>query len=479
MTVDAAVGSRAILGRGIEHAAGIPQGDLHYLNFINASFGRNAKENDSTSITGFGGKDRASPGPIDHEGKLKYDLTTFRVLIDLVAMYGAPASVDDLGPGGPWLVKIRPGAATPTFRGIWNYLHEGGSYSGVFQFGRRVSDLTLADTANKRVEVDATYTEPTGDTIAGVPVADAGNTGTLDLKQIASRGRRAIDGDFTAGKSVYVLVDSITGSNQVTLVAKVDDAGFTGVAAYGANTFDVFTPDAVGHDGYSIVKDSTSELLLGNFNENFEPFEITLGDQDLTTLVVGDEFEFPVALYPPLTKVVVAEHRISEFHKIVTVNGIDTRIDSGSTKWMRPYKPYYSNGRKLPSNIDPTGDIEATITFKKRLFDRYFRQLQDAGTRFQVEDVYKFGQPLDPITPTRFEGIHLFYPQMATATLKSGDIPNKNTLEENVTLEAEQPDATPTPPAAILDATDVFDADSQFPMQANILTPIDPSFLLS
>jgi hypothetical protein len=380
------------------------------------------------------------------------------------------------------LVKFRPGSAVPEQRGMWMYFHEGGSYSAQYQYGRRCKEITLADAANKRVQVDATYSEPTGDTIAGTALPKTANTGTIDEKQIASRGRRPYDTNFDDEKSIYLKVVSVTTGSAV-LTAKFDaaspgDGSAFPSGTYGATQFTAYVPDAgTGKDGYVIVVDSNSGEPVGLFGENFEAFEITLGDQDLSGLDAGDEFEFPVSL-GILQKTVVAKNRLSEFHLARKLGGtVDIKIDSGSTKWDRPYKEYFASGRKLPYTTDPTDSIMATVTFKKRLFDRYLRAIQDASARFTVEDIYKFGNPIggNPTDGFVYEGIHAFYAQMAVTTMKSGDVSNKNTLEETITLEAEQPETTPTPPAAVLAPAAIFDASTDYVFQINIVTPIDPS----
>lgn len=555
--VDAAVGSKAVLGRGISKGAalGSPQGVLKFLNFISAEFSRDSKENLSTSITGSGAQDKGTPGTVAFTGKLKYDLTVDRVLMDLVGQYGAPTSITALqrvtsvtvggsgtGYTGPvvftgggagavlptahativsgnvtaivmdtpgsgitaavtvsvtggtgqtftavlatdaWLVKIRPGAtiSPSNQRAIWTYLDEGGSYSPSLQFTRRPSDIALTDNANKRVEVEVTYAEPTGDTITGFPLPAIANSGTIDAKQLGTRGRRAYDADFTAGNSVYLKVISSTATTAVVkaVIAAASPGDGTGfpTPTFGAITFTIYRPNsAQAPDGYVTVIDSTSGLPYGLYGENNEPFEVTFGDQSLSTLVANDLIELPVAMIAGgITKTVVAENRLSEFHLVRNIDGAKANFDSGSVKWGRPFKAYYVNARRLPLSVDPTGYITASVSFKKRLFDRAFRVKQEAFTRFTVEDLYRFNTP---IVGSIYEGIHAFYPVMAVATMKSGDVSTKELLEETITLENEQPDAAPTPPAPLLAPQATFDASAVYAFQINLVTRNDPTFL--
>src|SRR5689334_13833652 len=107
---DAAVGNRAILGRAIEKAnLGLPQGSFEFLDFNNYALSRGNLENKATAISGLEGLDRGTPGGTKYEDSVGYDLKPSSILFDLVAMFGKPASVTDLGTlGKAWLVKIRP-----------------------------------------------------------------------------------------------------------------------------------------------------------------------------------------------------------------------------------------------------------------------------------------------------------------------------------------------------------------------------------
>jgi hypothetical protein len=557
MCADAAVGSKAVLGRGIEKSLGVPQGALHFLNFISAEFSRDTKENPSDSITGSGGHDRGTPGAIAFAGKLKYDLTVDRVLMDLVGQHGAPSSIvpvpgavsvavttpgtgyttaptvtpsgggggatlprfhavvaggavtaviiDDAGSdltatvtlafGGPgtgaaatvtlgtiaWIVKIRPGAGAPTPRSLWTYLDEGGAYTGSVQYARRPSDISIAEAANKRLVCDVTYADPTGDSISGFAVAKTANAGTVgDVKSIASRGRRPYDSNYTGGLSLYLKVVSST-ANTVTLKAAFAAAspgtgsGFP-TPTYGAFTFVAYRPgQPQALNGYVTVIDSTTGLPIGLFGENNDPYEITFGDQSTAALVANDEFEIPWQLPAGgVSKTVFPENRLSAFHLVRKIGGTDTRFDSGTTKWMRTFTPYYTNARRLPDSVDPTGYITATVTFKKRLFDRAFRTIQEVAQRFVIEDVYRFNTPIGGLV---YEGIHAFYPQAAVTTMKSGDVPNRERLEESITLEVEQPDSLPSAPAPLLAPAATFDASIQYPFQICLVTRNDPTFL--
>lgn len=561
MSLDSAVGSRAVWGRGIEKVnLGLPTGDFEFINFESADLSRNSKENPSNAITGKGGRDRGTPGEITAEKKAKYAATASRLLYDFVIEFGKPTLVRDLGSGvasttitapgslytaatvaftaapaggttatgtvtvgggavtgivitnpgrgyaagspptptisgdgsgatatstlsaaGPWLVKIRP--TVNEIRSGNFYIHEGGSYTPSMQIGRRASEVSIGENANKPSEVDVTYTEPTGDTITGLPIAKSTNSGSLGaggLKLMMTRGRRPNDANFLAGKSLYFKSTANSGTASVTGKWKIDTAsgatdgtGF-GAAAYGSATTTITRPSS-STDGYTVILDSATGAMVGNGGENYEPMEISFGDQSLAVAViaVGDEFEFPFQM-AQLTKVTHPETRLSMYHLIRTLDSAgtptDLRDDSGSIKVMRPYKPYYANGKKWPFTIDPTGDVAVTIQFKKRLFDRYFRIRQDQSLRFDVLSRYRNATPILGLSNSPvYEGVDVWCPQMAVTTAKSGDIPNKNTLEETITLEAEEPDTSVTPPSADFDGTSC--------VEINIVTTISPLWL--
>jgi hypothetical protein len=559
--VDAAVGSKSVLGRALEAVQGLPQvggaSDFKFLNFISADLARASNENKSLAITGFGGEDRGTPGGATFEKKLKYDMTVDRILIDLVAMFGKPTDATDMGAGmltdavtittpgsgyevgdpvtfagttgtdatgvvssidgsggvtgvtmtfygtsytgtvnadfsgghgtlavatgtlrsGPWIVRIRPGAASPTPRYLSTYFYEGGSYTAMLQQGRRCSGVTLTDAANKRVEVDPAYTEPIGDTVTGFPIAKTGHAGTQNNKLFWTRGRRPYDANYDAKKSLYLKVISTTATS-VTFAAAFDTAsGHTDGSGFPSTTFGTahFT---VNRADWGTAVDSNDPIgaPIGLFGENFEPYEITIGDQAGTLFTANDIFEIPYTL-SPIDKQVVAENRLSTFHLTNAIAGASVLVDSGTTKWDRPYKEYYSNSRKFPSNVDPTGDIMGTMQFKKRLFDVAFRKVQESASRVAAVQTYRFGQP---IIANVHEGIEIFYPQMRVGTMKSGDVPNKNTLEETITLEAEQPDANPSQPVSILTpGGNHFDTSAQYPYQINAVTVHDPAYLMA
>jgi hypothetical protein len=472
----AAVGNLATFARSLEKGnIGLPLGEFKFLNFVSAELSRMNEHNASTSITGSGGVDRGTLGGITHSNKLVYDATTYRLAMDLIAMVGYK---DWENPAqGVYTIAIRPDRDNE-FRSLSFYLDEGGSYGPGMQFGRCCEDITLSEDANKRIEATVTYSEPTGDTISGAAIKKSGNTGTITANVIWSRGQRPNDADFSAGKSVYLKVDSAT-TGAVVLLAKVDTAsGQTDgsnfpATAYGSTTFTVPVPSD-STDGWAGVVDSTSGIAMGLFGENNEPFEVTFGDSaDQSALVaVGDEFEIPIAV-ARLTKVGSRENRLSAFHLIRAMNSTtDVRIDSGTIKITRPFKPYYANGRRLPYTIDPTGKLTLTTNFKKRLFDRSYRQIEGGDSRFTLYDVLKFGTP---ITGTYFEQVEIFQPQCMISALQSGNVAGFDALEETVTLEAEQPDDTAdgklstagiTVPAGFNDTT-------KYPWQINITTPID------
>lgn len=472
MPVDAAVGQKSVFGRAIERLnLGLPLGAMQFLNFEQVDLARTSELNPSVAITGSGGADQGTPGFIKTEKKLKYDLTVARIIVDLAGMCGAPV-VTNLT--GAWLVKFRPDTANAV-RSISTYLHEGGSYTPSVSFGRRVAQISLADAANKRVQADITMTEPTGDTIAGFVVKGPANTGTItaaQLLQIGTRGRRPYDSNFTSSKSAYLKVTAFN-TTSVTVVMKYDTPSGGGAfpaGAYGATTFVIPRPAAAtGADGWATMLDSNttpSGLAVGLFGENYEPFEVTFGDQDLSAgaLVVNDQFEFPVAI-AQLAKTTVAENRLSSFHLVRLIGAtLDQRFDSGTTKFDRPFKEYYGNGRRLPSNVDPTGDVVAELVFKKRLFDRFYRQQNDGNLRFSVQSTYKLSSVIG--ATAFFETVDIWIPQGAVKTLKSGDIQNKNMLEETITLTAEQPSTSPTPPTGF---------DNLYPWEINVTTPVDPT----
>jgi hypothetical protein len=471
--VDAAVGSKSVFGRAVETSFGLPRGSaaLKFFDFDSLDISRNSKENASTAITGFGGKKRGTPGELAYNKALKYDLTVLRFLMDAVAMFGSASAISDLT--GAWLVKIRPGRSANVLRALSMYLHEGGSYSAQLQHGRRTNELTLTDAANKRVGVTPAYTSPTGDTVSGFPLASTGNAGTQNTALLATRGRRPGDSAFLANDSIYLKVISAT-TTTVTFKAAYDakstlqnGTDFPTVS-YGSHTFTV----TVGE--WARIIDSNDALAgpIGLFGENSEPMELTIGAQtggDMSALFeADDEFEFTASL-AALTKSVVAENRLSTFHMTNAIDGTSTLVDSQTTKIMRPYSEYFSNSRRFPTAVDPTGDLGATVTFKKRLFDRLFRNYQDRLTLFPMLQSYLTGNPL---IAGKYEGIEIFYPAMQVTTLKSGDIPNKNTLDESVTLEAMQPEATPSLPSG---ATTTFDATVDYPLQINVVCAIDPT----
>lgn len=480
--VDAAVGQRATFARGIEKGClGIPllvPGDLsthEFLNFDILDIARGSPENKSVAITGSDGMDRGTPGQITTEKKLKYDVTASRLLFDLVVMYGAPTSITALG-AGSWLVKIRPSRLN-ALRAATLYLDEGGSYSAMMQFGRRCEEITISGAPNKRVEADISYEEPTGDTIADFSVAKNTNVQTPPFW---TRGRRAYNASFDANESIYLTVVSVS-ATEVTLKAEpstpsgaTDGSGFPAVG-FGGNSFSVKRARNSATDGWTIVKQSTTGLAMGVFGEGFEPFEITFGDgAPVALFTTGDIFEIPVKMRV-LNKVTNKDARLSEFHRIMTLDGsIDVRVDSGTMKLTRPYKPYYANGKRLPQFVDPTDDVMVTTVFKKRLFDRLFRRFNDVGQRFTLYDAYKLGDPTIDGSGA-FEGVEFFQPQVMVQAFKSGDIPNKNTLEETITFEAEQPDTDVTVPNAGF--ADMASFPGSTSVGINVVTTVDPSWL--
>jgi hypothetical protein len=361
-----------------------------------------------------------------------------------------------------WLVRMRPDR-TNELRAATMYLFEGGSYSAMMQTGRRVPMLQLTDAANKRVEVDVTYEDPTGDTISGFFIAKTGNGGSFAGK-ISTRGRRPYDADYDAEKSLFLKVtavdaNGVTFDTQIATKGDGVGGGFPG-SSYSGNTFTV--PIATDDfDGYTNVPNPATGDPLGLFGENFEAYEVTVG-HDTTGFTNGDEFEIP-AFCPALTKSVNAESRLSSFHLIRKLNGTtDVRIDSGNLKLERPFKAYRANGRRIPQAIDPMGDVAAEWQFKKRLFDRYFRVQNDQHARFTIWDKYQIDSGV-------FESVEVYAGQVAVKTMKSGDIPNKNVLEETITLVSEQPESAGSPPTGF---------DGTYSFEVNVRTKVDPSWLV-
>jgi hypothetical protein len=389
-------------------------------------------------------------------GYLSTDTVTFT--ITSVSGTGASAGTTTLAVN-LWLVKVRPGRSNE-LRAATLYLFEGGSYTPQVQYGRRAALINIADSANKRSEVDVTYADPTGDSISGFFVAKSTNGGSYAGK-ISSRGRRPYDANYKAKKSLYLKVTAVDAA-KATFKTKFDTAspgdgsGFPS-GTYGSTTF--AAPIASDEfDGYSNAVDNLGKPI-GLFAENFEAFEITVGPAT-TGLAVNDEFEIP-STCQELTKTTVPESRLSAFH-LVRVLGetFDCRFDKGTTKLERPYKAYRANARRIPQAIDPMGDVKGVWAFSKRLFDRRFRETTDEHTRFSVHDKY--------LITDSGEAVEIFAGQCAVTGLKSGDIASKNVLEESVTLSSEQPESVGSPPPGF---------DGTYPLEVNISTSIDPSFL--
>jgi hypothetical protein len=447
--VQPAVGARSVLGRAIEkYNPGARLGPRVDINFDSVSVARNSPENPSTAITGSAGMDRGTPGGFNFDNKLKYDLTTERILMDLCALVGGPISIDALGAGAtaPYRVKFRPVSNTSP-RSLTLYLFEGGlNFGAHYDVGRQANSVQLATAANKRETVDVDYSEPVGDSISGFEIPATANAGTWAGK-ITTRGRRAYDSDYDDGFSLWIKVASAD-AGSVHFKAVMGAAAGDGtvpapvVAALTAATIETLfeLPGGPGEIKFVPIINGTTGAMYGLFGENFEPYEINFGHvfSDLSTLAAGDIFEIPWQ-EATLTKVTAAEHRLSAFHLIRNVAGKVVVFDSGTTKIARPYSPYPATGSKFTQSVDPTGDIAATLNFKKRLFDREFRRHEDASDRFSVMDVYQFGDVVVPADPTIREGVVIYYPQCRVSTLKSGDIANKNVQEETITLDAEQP----------------------------------------
>jgi len=415
------------------------------MNPNSVSIARLSPLNPSVAITGSAGMDRGTPGGMTFDNKIGYDLTVERILMDLVAQFGSPSSIVALGAAStaPYLTKIR--ATVNKVRAMTLYFFEGGTgYGATYQVGRRPDAITLTHAANKRIEVSVEYAPPVGDSIAGLEVPSTANTGTF-VGKITTRGRRAYDADYDNFLSLWLKVVS-SDAGSVHLKAAIGAAATTpGVipvsVTFGTIQTPVVIPSGEGDVFFNAILDSTTGLPYGIYGENFEPFEIAFGNafSDLSGLTAGDTFEIPWQ-QSNLVKVTSPEKRLSAFHTVRSLSdGSSIIFDSGTVKLSRPYAPYFASGSKYSQAVDPTGDISAAVTFKKRLFDRYFRRQMDNDSRFACLDVYAFGDAPVPADITVHEGMAIYYPQMAVQTMKSGDVTNKNVLEESITLEAEQP----------------------------------------
>lgn len=475
MTNPAAVGAKAILGIGIESGTlGFPMGasSLKTYDWDSMEVGRQSKENPNTSITGFGGRARGTPGDLPYGNGPKGDLTVLRFIQHAVAEYGSAMAITDLGSGGPFLVKIRPGRAANAARGLTVAIRESPYYAALAEFGRRVSEINLVDVGNRRVKLDPTYTLPMGDAISAFPLAASTNAGTENKALVAMRGRRPNDSHTVAGESIYLKVISTT---TTTVVFKArydaksvlgDGTDFPTGTTYGSASFTV----TAGR--WARVVDSNDALAspIGLFGENFEPLELTVGDQvggDLSALFTADdEFEFAASL--SLTKTPIAENRLSTYHLSMADTDETFIVEGQTTKLMRPFDPQIGSGSRFPQRIDETGDITAEITFSKTLFDRMYRDRLDRVDTFPILQSYLFGTP---VVAGMYEGIEIFYPAMQVTDVKA-DVPNKNVLKESVTLAAVQAETTPSLPAL---ATTTFDATVDYPFQINAVCVVDPT----
>ncbi len=468
----AASGNLAVLGRSVEKTRGLPLGLWKFLDWISADLSREVVQNPSTSITGHGGADRGTLGAFKSGAKVKYDLTSRRLLSDLLAMVGFTSATDLTG---AQLIKIRPDPDA-SFRSVSTYFYEGGTYTPKMDYGRSCKEVSLTDAENKRVVTDVTYTEPTGDTISGAPIDKAGNTQNAVF--VASRGRRPYDGNFTAEKSVYLKIISSTPGGAV-VKAKIDvpsggtDGTGFGAAAYGVTTFAVSVPNDE-NDGWSKVIDGDTGLPMVLGTESEEPYEITLGDLDLTSYAAGDEFEIPVAM-EKLTKSTVAENRLSSYHLLRLLGEKDVRIDAGTVKIDWPFKEYYANGKRYPYTIDSSDTSKKpglTASFDKRLFDRRFRIQNEADARFTLNDSYKILAPI-PTTSIQ-ENVQIFAPQCRVSTLTSGAVAGFGPLKEKITIDAEQPDDTADHKltTAGIVVPDGFDDTTKYFWQINLTLPL-------
>jgi hypothetical protein len=472
MTNPAAVGSKAILGLGIEPGTlGFPSIALKTFDWDAMEVGRHSKEDPNTAITGFGGRARGTPGDIDYGNGPKGDLTVLRFLMHAVAEYGSASAITDLGAGAAFLTKIRPGRSANASRSLTVALRESPYYSSLVEHGRRVGDITLTDAPNKRVKMDPTLTLPSGDSISGFPLFATGNAGTFNGALIATRGRRPNDSNWTAGKSIYFKVISATTTTVVFKAAYdtksvLQDGTDFPVVSFGAATFTVTAGQ------WARVIDSNDALAspIGLFGENYEPFELTVGDQaggDLSALFAADDM-FEVTATLQLTKTPIAENRLSTYHLSNAQSDESFAVESQTTKLIRPYAPFVGSGSRFATRMDETGDIQAQVTFSKTLFDRMYRDILDRVETFPMLQSYLFGTP---VVAGNYEGIEIFYPAMQVTDVKA-DVPNKNVLKEQVTLEATQPESTPSLPTL---ATTTFDATVDYPFQINVVSVVDPT----
>lgn len=481
--VDAASGGRSILGRSIEKVdAGIRKAAFYdFLRYDSFDLGRFSEENPATAITGSEGADSGTPGDLSFGNGYKYDLTCGRLCFDLAVMVGKPTSIDVLTATKSWLVKFRP-SRTNEYRGAEFYLNEGGAVDSLesqYQYGRRCAALTLGEEANQRIKVDTDYgKDALGDTTAAFAVAKTGNTGTY-VGKIGSRGRRLYDADYLAKKSVFLKVSALGTQvvngvtyDTVTLVAQIATAGdgvgggFP-VGAYGAATFVVKPPiSAIGHRGWTNVLVGTV-TIVGLGGNNKELFEVAFSGVT-TNLAVGDEFEIPYQL-GIISTTTTTESLFSAFHlerKIVN-ESINVKTSKGTLKLLRPYEGYKVNGQRFADSIDPTGVVSAELVFTRRLFDSLFRHYNDVGTRFSAYSKYQIVTPIAGTTDDH-EAVEVYMPRAVIASNKTGAVASRETLEENPTLRAEQPDGTETPPTGF---------ENTFVFGVNVVTSVDPTSL--
>lgn len=466
--LDAATGGRATYARGLEKTtAGQPQGSLVFLKYDATDSGRVAGWNRSNAITANEGENKGTPGGIAGRGKAKYDLTAWQLGIDLAGMVGAPV-ITVLTASQAWLLSFYPNRNN-AYRGIWDYLFRGSATVGATTtYGRRVPKVTLTADANKRVMVDSDMAPALlGDTLSGLTVAKTGNAGTFTGK-IASRGRRPKDAAWVAGKSMYLKVTA-KAAGLVTFkagydVASVGDGTGFPVVVYDTATFTVNPQsNANNTDGFSTVNMDAG--LVGMFDEDFQPFQLAANGTDYSLFAVNDEYEIP-AIGPELTFVNLVETRLSAFTMDVTLGGTrSAKFNKGSIDLERPFKGYESNRSRYATAIDPSGAASMSFKMDERFFDNYFRDLQDANTRFQVYAKMQNDNPLP--SSTFHEGVEVYAPQCAISALNEGAISNRDTLMHSVTLNAENPDSAVAGPGAYFPGTQVW--------RCNIVTGIDPS----
>lgn len=473
--IDAAVGKRASYARGLsKNEPGIPEGPLVFLKFESIDSKRDAKWNPSTTISGSEGNDKGTPGPIDLDAKPKYPLTAFQLAVDLAAMVGRPA-ITEVTSGLSWRLSFYPSRANVQVA-AWDRLFRGSAAVGsISKFGHRCQKITMEADSNKRVDVTCDWTDGLGDSISGEPVSKTGNTGTY-AGRIATRGRRPKDSNWNSGLSLYLKVTAKTATTATFVVgygaATVGDgSGFPSPTFSSATTVVTVASAANGTDGYSTIMLDAGPI--GNFGEDFQPYQLALSGTSYSLLAVNDIYEIP-AIAPELTVVNVVEKRLSAFQFLLTLGGTrQIRTNKCTIEFDRPYKAFKPNRTRYASAIDPSGNSTLSFKFDQRFFDNYLRDLQDANSRLTI---YAAAQNDDVIAGTaEHEGVEIYVPQGAISALAEGAITGPDVLMSNATVEAENPDAT----TALSGSGAISAFAGTRVWEIHITTPIDPTALFA